>query len=393
MEVIGQSDYILTCSKQILQTIDIVLDIVNGYGLLKISTYPGDQFMTFGGVTLGLAWAPAILYFFIFISLCPFTHGSKRLINIIMLFVSLILTPLVPIISGLLMFVHRTPEARNLAILCALVEAGIEASLQVVWQGYILNTDQINTNSSISFQDPYGLNKLELSQRHVSCISLTSSILVLVYSSLICFVRSIGDLFNCTNKIGLILLIVTAQAFRTLSIIIIIAYTHQFSIPIFVVILFTNFYILNNSELFQKENDVNYLLLILNTFLNVPMICFFNRNIKPSPLPPPFDPSPPTYESIELDVDLQVPKVDLQVPQVDLQVPQVDLQLPQGEQDEDKEQFETKNVEQEMVKRTNTILIISLIIITALLNLNVITPHTDFILTKHGKLDLFNKVT
>ena len=46
-----------------------------------------------------------------------------------------------------------------------------------------------------------------------------------------------------------------------------------------------------------------------------------------------------------------------------------------------------------MVKKTNTILIISLIIITALLNLNVITPHTDFILTKNGKLYRFYKVT
>ena len=48
-----------------LQTIDVVLDVSNGYGFLKSSIHPSDQFAVFGGVTLGLAWVPAIFYFLI----------------------------------------------------------------------------------------------------------------------------------------------------------------------------------------------------------------------------------------------------------------------------------------------------------------------------------------
>ena len=279
----------------ILSTLDIVLDMVNGGGFI------GQGHYKFGYVTIGLAWLPAgPLYALIF--LYAF-FGDKKL-AIVMAIVSLTLTPFVPLIAATLVILTKTTnyininhdQARNLAMLCALVEASFEAGLQVVWQGFIINSDQINITMKdpIIIQDNYGLNKVELDQATISYISLSWSIFVLATSSITCFIQDIFQVFTrafsghtrregarvSRDTIGLVMLIIVSQTFRTLSIILIFSYSLIFSIPIFLVIWYMNFFILNRSGVFENETGTSYVNLFVNSLLNVPMICLFKKNLR-----------------------------------------------------------------------------------------------------------------
>jgi hypothetical protein len=54
------------------------------------------------------------------------------------------LAPLVPLGIGILLLVKNQSEGMiNLVQLCGLVEASFEASLQIIWQGYIICSDQL----------------------------------------------------------------------------------------------------------------------------------------------------------------------------------------------------------------------------------------------------------
>jgi hypothetical protein len=54
------------------------------------------------------------------------------------------LAPLVPLVTGIiLLFKNQSDGMVNLVLLCGLVEASFEASLQVIWQGYIIISNQL----------------------------------------------------------------------------------------------------------------------------------------------------------------------------------------------------------------------------------------------------------
>ena len=54
------------------------------------------------------------------------------------------LAPLVPLVTGIiLLFKNKSDGMVNLVLLCGLVEASFEASLQVIWQGYIIISNQL----------------------------------------------------------------------------------------------------------------------------------------------------------------------------------------------------------------------------------------------------------
>ena len=58
-----------------------------------------------------------------------------------------------------------------------------------------------------------------------------------------------------------------------------------------------------------------------------------------------------------------------------------------------KDEHFTKNVEKRMIKSTNLILAISLMIIALLINIEVMKTNADFKLTKHGDAVFFNRVS
>ena len=65
------------------------------------------------------------------------------------------LAPLVPLVTGIiLMFKDQSDGMVNLVILCGLVEASFEASPQVIWQGYIIISNQLPINLQTDIEIP-----------------------------------------------------------------------------------------------------------------------------------------------------------------------------------------------------------------------------------------------
>ena len=65
-------------------------------------------------------------------------------IGVLNAFLSIPLAPLVPLGIGIiLLFKNHSEGMINLVQLCGLVEASFEASLQIIWQGYIICSDQL----------------------------------------------------------------------------------------------------------------------------------------------------------------------------------------------------------------------------------------------------------
>ena len=85
-------------------------------------------------------------------------------IGVLNAFLSIPLAPLVPLGIGIiLLFKNQSEGMINLVQLCGLVEASFEASLQVIWQGYIICSNQlpIDLQTQITF---YGNTVCEVSR-------------------------------------------------------------------------------------------------------------------------------------------------------------------------------------------------------------------------------------
>ena len=355
----------------VVSTMDIILDMINGGGFISQGHYK------FGYVTIGLSWFPAgPLYALVF--LYAF-FGDKKL-AIAMAIVSLTLAPFVPLIAATLIILTKAApnyiyidqyQARNLAMLCGLVEASFEAGLQVVWQGFIINSGQNNSTDVFVIDETLGLsngtNKVELSQATISSISLSWSILGLATAAITCFVKDIFQVFTCSRLTGLVMLIIVSQTFRTLAIILIFSYSMAFSIPIFLLVWYMNFSILNKSGVFENESGTSYLNIFFNSLLNVPIICFFNKDLKQKSK---------AHGNIPME---EVPSIEKASREDD----ENGLASDTEPEAETHDELRTKNVEGRMIKSTNLILAISLIILNLLIITKVLKANGDFRLTKH----------
>ena len=370
----------------VLSTMDIILDMINGGGFISQGHYK------FGYVTIGLEWLPAgPLYALIFLYAFLSSSAPDKRLAIAMAIVSLTLTPFVPLIAATLIILTKTAptyiyidhnQARNLAMLCALVEASFEAGLQVVWQGYIINTDQINSTDSVKIDETFGMskgvNEVELSQATISYISLSWSILVLATTSITCFVQDILQVFACSRYTSLVILIIVSQTFRTLAIILIFSYSMGFSIPIFLAVWYANFFILNKSRVFENEAGTSYVNMFFNSLLNVPMICLFNKNLKHDH---------DAHSNTEMN-ELQGDDEFVENGRAAVEEPEAENTLRP-----EKQEVGTKDVEKWMIKSTNVILEISLLILLCLINIDVMKTNDNFKLTKRGEADFFNHVS
>ena len=131
----------VTCIQQLFYSLVFAIDLFNGYGLLKC------EHTKYAIATISLGWAPSLFYVVIFLYTHSLRSKAKTFISVL---VSLILPPLVPIMTGLLAYMHKTPQSRNLAILCGLVVASMEAGMQLVNQGFILSDNQIDSKCQLS---------------------------------------------------------------------------------------------------------------------------------------------------------------------------------------------------------------------------------------------------
>ena len=88
----------------------------------------------------------AVIYFLIFATVAAQRKKSdqNKWIGVLYAFLSIPLAPLVPFGIGIMLLVKNQSEGMiNLVQLCGLVEASFEASLQIIWQGYIICSDQL----------------------------------------------------------------------------------------------------------------------------------------------------------------------------------------------------------------------------------------------------------
>jgi hypothetical protein len=271
--------------KQIFQVVDQVGDIVNYHGFKKKAELLKDSgdttnschethelsktFDIYGDVTLGLTWLPAISYFSIFVYLALQLKKYKW-IGVINAFLSMPLAPLVPLVTGIiLMFKNESDGMVNLVILCGLVEASFEASPQVIWQGYIIISNQLPINLQTDIEIPGKEKNLSIDHTTFSYCKMAMSILVLTFSCVTCFV----PFSKIPSQKSDVLLIITSQAFRSLAYILLYSYLEVWYYgPVLLMIFTCNLIILHSAEIME-----NNLLLIINALLNVPMLCFFNQ--------------------------------------------------------------------------------------------------------------------
>ena len=72
---------------------------------------------------------------------------QNKWIGVLYAFLTIPLAPLVPFGIGIALLVKNQSEGMiNLVQLCGLVEASFEASLQIIWQGYIICSNQLPDN-------------------------------------------------------------------------------------------------------------------------------------------------------------------------------------------------------------------------------------------------------
>ena len=302
---------------------------------------------------LFLTFISALIYFLIFANLAA-EQKKYKWIGVLNAFLSIPLAPLVPLAIGItLLFKNKSDGMVNLVHLCGLVEASFEASLQIIWQGYIICSNQlpINFQTPIEFVGRHG-NNLTIDHKIISYISLSTSILVLGFTSVTSFV----PFSKIPNQKSDVLLILTSQAFKSLTYILLFSYLpYWYLVPLVFTIFICNIFILHSAKIMKND-----LLLIINALLNVPMICFFNHN---NFSPYSNEKSPET------------------------------LKMQRSEEQRIEEQGKCeKDVDKKMIKWTNFILIISFIVTAILVNFDIIIYLKENILTKDGK-KLFNWVS
>ena len=306
---------------------------------------------------LFLTFISALIYFLIFANLAA-EQKKYKWIGVLNAFLSIPLAPLVPLAIGItLLFKNKSDGMVNLVHLCGLVEASFEASLQIIWQGYIICSNQL----PIDFQTPIEFvgrhkNKLVIDHTIISYISLSTSILVLGFTSVTSFV----PFAKIPNQKSDVLLILTSQAFKSLTYILLFSYLpYWYLVPLIFTIFICNIFILHSAKIMQND-----LLLIINALLNVPMICFFNKNN--------FSPYSSTSE-------------------INNEKTSALLNTQRGEEQRIEEQG-NKDVDKKMIKWTNFILIISFIVTAILVNFDIISYLNENVLTKNGN-KLFNWVS
>ena len=190
---------------------------------------------------------------------------------------------------------------------------------------------------------------------------MATSILVLTFSCVTSFV----PFSKIPSQKSDVLLIITSQAFRSLAYILLYSYLEVWYYgPVLLMIFTCNLIILHSAEIME-----NNLLLIINALLNVPMLCFFNKNN--------FSPYSNTNE-IGSEVN---------------QGPRVNPALLNTQKSEEQriEEEGNKDVDKKMIKWTNFILIISFIVTAVLVNFDLICYLKENVLTRDGK-DYFNWV-
>ena len=104
----------------------------------------------------------AVIYFLIFATLAA-QQKKYKWICVLNAFLSIPLAPLVPLGIGIILLFKKQSEGMiNLVQLCGLVEASFEASLQIIWQGYIICSNQLpkDLQTQITF---YGNTVCEVS--------------------------------------------------------------------------------------------------------------------------------------------------------------------------------------------------------------------------------------
>ena len=86
-------------------------------------------------------------------------------------------------------------------------------------------------------------------------------------------VTSFVEFSNIPNQKSDVFLIITSQAFKSLTYILLFSYLPWwYLVPVLFIIFMVNVFILHFSKIMKND-----LLLIINALLNVPMLCFFNQ--------------------------------------------------------------------------------------------------------------------
>ena len=278
------SDLLFIYLKQFFHICDGVTDFVSFYSFTNISNSLNgtgnetikelsEDIASYGNVTLGITWLPGLIYFLIFISM-GFEQKSKitKSTSIQLAIVSVLLAPIAPLSIGIAMILSKNRHDKsNLVNLFGLVEASLEASVQVIWQGYIICEKLLPKENDIVIVDSDG-NRFQIAQQYISYVTILSSIFVLCFSSLSSFI----EFRKVRNHIADVILIITSQTFRTVSFILVLTYTpfgNLFMCLLIIAIFVCNVYLLKEEKMFVDST----LLLIINSTLNVPMICFYNE--------------------------------------------------------------------------------------------------------------------
>ena len=300
----------------------------------------------------------ALIYFLIFANLAA-EQKKDKWIGVLTAFLSIPLAPLIPLAVGIiLLFKNKSDGMVNLVHLCGLVEASFEASLQIVWQGYIICSNQLprDFQTPIEFVGRHG-NNLTIDHKIISYISISTSILVLGFSSVSCFV----PLSKIPNQKSDVLLIITSQAFKSLTYILLFSYLPWWYLgPLLFAIFICNILILHSAKIMRND-----LLLIVNALLNVPMICFFNQsNLSPDSSTSEIGTSEENAAMLNTTRQIEEQRI-----------------AKEG----------NKDVDKKMIKWTNFILIISFTVTAILVNFDLISYLKEMVLTQYGK-NYFNWV-
>ena len=172
-------------------------------------------------------------------------------------------------------------------------------------------------------------------------------------------VTSFVEFSNIPNQKSDVLLIIISQAFKSLTYILLFSYLPWWYLgPVLFIIFMCNVFILHSAKVMKND-----LLLFINALLNVPMLCFFNRN-KFSPY----------SNTIEIGSE-ENPAV---------------LNTQKSEEQRIEEEG-NKDVDKKMIKWTNFILIISFTVTAVLVNFDLICYLKENVLTQYGK-NYFNWV-
>ena len=302
----------------------------------------------------------AIIYFLIFASLAA-KRTMHRWIGVLAAFLTIPLAPLVPLVLGFtLLLKKQNDEMDNLVALCGLVEASFEASLQIIWQGYIFCSNQLPNGfkTDIEFEGRHG-NNLTIDHQIISYFSISTSILVLGFTSVSSFFY--GSDKEMSNHKSDVLLILTSQAFRSLTHILLFSFLpFWYLVPLVLLILTSNIFILHYAKIMQNDP----ILLIINGLLNVPMICLFKKN---------------NFSLCSSTSETEEPETE-------------EPETRNKEQETKNKEQDNEDVDKKMIKWTNFILMISFIATAFLVNLDQISYLKENVMTQHGK-EYFNWVS